>query len=173
MSNPDNVVELKPKAVAKDERQADKMWSAAVMKQGYSIVPVLMLHGQKRLGLSAPQLNVVLQLLSHWWTADDLPYPSKKTIANRMDCTPRQVQRYFTELEQAGLIRRKQRWKPGGGQNSNAYDLSGLVAKMVKLAPEFQAEADERKRRRADLEKRGGGRMRAKPGRTSSGQASS
>jgi DNA-binding MarR family transcriptional regulator len=159
----DNVVQIKPPTTPitkEDGRQADRKWSPLVMKQGYSIIPVLLLHAQKRLGLSPPQLNVLLQIASHWWKAAELPYPSKQTIANRMDCTPRQVQRHLTALEKAGLIARIIRRNSRQGQLSNEYSLAGLVKKLKEIAPEFEAEAEARKKNRAGLEKRGGVKLR-------------
>lgn len=157
----DNVVPIKPPAISKEDgRQADRKWSPLVMKQGYTIVPVLLLHAQKRLGLSPPQLNVLLQIASHWWKAAQLPYPSKQLIANRMNCTPRQVQRHLTALENAGLIKRIVRKNTRQGQLSNEYSLAGLVKKLKEIAPEFEAEAEARRQNRAALEKRGGAKLR-------------
>ncbi|TAJ81859.1 helix-turn-helix domain-containing protein [Reyranella sp.] len=157
----DNVVPIKPPAISKEDgRQADRKWSPLVMKQGYTIVPVLLLHAQKRLGLSPPQLNVLLQIASHWWKAAQLPYPSKQLIANRMSCTPRQVQRHLTALENAGLIKRIVRKNTRQGQLSNEYSLAGLVKKLKEIAPEFEAEAEARRQNRAALEKRGGVKLR-------------
>lgn len=159
----DNVIPLqKPKAAtaAGQERQADLKWSKLVMKQGYSIIPVILLHGQKRLGLSPAQLNVLLQIASHWWSAADLPYPSKQTLANRMGCTTRQVQRHLTALETAGLITRIKRSSLAGGQMSNRYSFAGLVKKLGEIAKDYQEASDAKKQRRVDLEKRGGGKLR-------------
>lgn len=159
----DNVVQMKPTAVpnlVEDGRQADKKWSPMVMRQGYSIIPVLLLHAQKRIGLSPSHLNVLLQIASHWWKANDLPFPSKQTIANRMDCTPRHVQRCLTALEKAGLITRIVRKNSKEGQLSNRYSLEGLVKKLAEIAPDFEAEAEARRKNRAELEKRGGGKLR-------------
>lgn len=157
------ILQMKPKAQEqgdeKKKRQADRKWSRRVMKLGYSIVPDLLFHAQKRLGLSPAQLNLILQISSHWWIADDLPYPSKERLASRMNVTPRHVQRTVAELEKAGFIKRVKRSSAVGGQASNKYDLSGLREKLKNLAPEFQAEADKKKQRRAELEKRGGGKL--------------
>jgi Mn-dependent DtxR family transcriptional regulator len=38
------------------------------------------------------------------------PFPAKDTIARRMGKSPRQVQRYITELEEAGFIKRVERF---------------------------------------------------------------
>ena len=47
--------------------------------------------------------------------------------------------RYMAELEEAGLLSRRDRYATNGGRLSNEYDLSGLVEKLKKIAPEFEA----------------------------------
>jgi len=87
----------------KDRRRSEDKWTAQVIRLGYTVVPSLLLRAQAKLGLTPEQLNVLLQLAEHWWEADKEPYPSKETLARRMHKSPRQVQRYLTQLEDAGL----------------------------------------------------------------------
>lgn len=68
----------------------------------------------------------------------------------------RQIQRYIAELEKAGLVTRIERTGDNGGKLSNYYDLSGLVAKLKKLEPEFTAVKNEAKANRKKLSQRGG-----------------
>ena len=122
------------------------------MARGYSSVPSILFWGQGRVELTPEELNVLLQLISHWWSEGNDPHPSKETIARRMGKNARTIQRHLTSLETKGFIRREARFKIHKGQDTNAYDLSGLVAKLVELAPEFQKAADQIKRRRAKAE---------------------
>ena len=159
------IVPIVPKANATEkQRRADRQWSKDVMARGYTIIPTVLLHGQERVGLNPNHLNVILQIISHWWTAEDLPYPGKALIARRMGRHPRQVQHYLTELEQAGLIARVTRKGANGGQTSNGYRLTGLVAKLKPIAAEFAKAAAENKARRESVERRGGTKLRAKSG---------
>src|SRR5271170_7702799 len=86
---------------AKDRRRAEHKFGVAVMKFGYTMIPNLLLQAQGRLGISPVQLNVLIQLIQHWWDADSDPFLAKETIARRMRKSPRQIQRYLTELEEA------------------------------------------------------------------------
>ena len=122
------------------------------MRQGFCIIPSLLLRAQQRLGLNPTQLAVLLQLCDYWWDHERKPYPSKERIAERLGLGPRQVQRYMAELEKAGLLQRNKRTAENGGRLSNEYDLSGLVEKLKKIAPEME-EAKALKRQAA---KRGG-----------------
>lgn len=75
----------------------------------------------------------------HWWDAHEAPHPAIKTIARRMNKSPRSLFRYFDELEAAGLIRREARYKGQKAQTSSAYILTGLTAKLREVEPQFKA----------------------------------
>ena len=109
------------------------------MAIGFCVVPSLLLRAQARLGLNPTQLAVLMQLCDHWWDSDRKPFPGKKALGERLGLGPRQVQRYVAELEQAGLVKRIERRAAHGGKLTNVYDLSGLVARLKKLEPEFRA----------------------------------
>lgn len=138
-------------------RSADDKWSKAVMRQGFCIIPSILLRAQQRLGLNPTQLAVLLQLCDYWWDNRRKPYPSKESIGERLGLKGRQVQRYMADLEAAGLLKRIDRYGSNGGRMSNEYDLSGLVAKLQKIAPEFE-QAKEVKRQAS---RRGG--LKASP----------
>lgn len=134
---------------------SDHKWPAEVMARGYSMIPSILLWGQGKLDLKPEEFNVLLQLVSHWWTKGENPHPSKETIARRMGKKPRTIQRHLTSLEAKGLITRVARFKVHKGQDSNGYDLRGLIKKLKEIAPDFDRVADQNKRRRAKAEVKG------------------
>ena len=144
-----NVVPLPQKM---SSRSSERKWGKSVCDLGFSIIPSLIFRAQARLGLNATQLAVLLQLADYWWDQERHPYPSKTTLGERLQLSPRQVQRYVAELETAGFVKRIDRFASHKGRLSNHYDLSGLVAKLKKLEPEFR-EAEDRKKQ---VSKRGG-----------------
>lgn len=126
------------------------------MKVGFTVLPSLLFRAQRRLGLNPTQLAVLVQLADFWWDKERKPYPSKETLSDRLGLSPRQVQRYIAELEQAGFVRRIERRAAHGGKISNEYDLSGLVDKLNKLEPEFSKVAAETERMKKQVSKPGG-----------------
>ncbi|MBI1301482.1 MAG: helix-turn-helix domain-containing protein [Alphaproteobacteria bacterium] len=136
---------------------ASEKWGEKVMNVGYCIIPSILLRAQRRLGLSPCHLAIVLQLVDHWWDPARKPYPSKKTLSDRMGIGERQIQRYMAELEGAGLIKRISRYHPSSnGRLSNEYDFSGLVKKIKDLEPEFTQLANENKQKQQQISMRGG-----------------
>jgi DNA-binding transcriptional ArsR family regulator len=121
---------------------SDKKWSKPVMKLGFCIIPSVLLQAQQRLGLNPAQLVVLLQLIEFWWREDNKPFPSKQTLSARIGLGPRQIQRHIADLEQAGLVKRIERRAVHHGKLSNEYDLSGLVERLKKIAPDMQAAKD-------------------------------
>jgi DNA-binding MarR family transcriptional regulator len=126
----------------KARRRAEDKWSPQVMKFGYTPLPNLLLRAQGKLGISPVQLNVLVQLAEHWWEADKDPHPAKDRIAGRMGKSPRQIQRYITQLEKKGMVKRVSRYFGRKRQTSNFYSLDGLVAKLKAIEPEFTKAAE-------------------------------
>jgi DNA-binding MarR family transcriptional regulator len=139
------VIPLRPLTAAK---ASERKWGKAVMELGFCIVPSLLLRAQRRLGLNPTQLAVLMHLADYWWDVDRKPYPSKKTLGERLGLGPRQVQRYIAELEEAGLVKRIERRAAHRGKLTNEYDLSGLVKRLKELEPEFREVEEEIKSRR-------------------------
>ncbi len=130
------VVAIRPPSAA--EHISDKKWSKPVMKLGFCIIPSMLLQAQQRLGLSPTQLAVLLQLADFWWDNDRKPYPSKEALKERLGLSTRQIQRHIADLEQAGLVQRIERRAAHQGKISNEYDLSGLVERLKKIAPDME-----------------------------------
>jgi len=149
-----------PKAAAAntDKTRFEKKWSKAVTKHGYTMLPSLLLRGQAKLGITANELNVLLQIIEHWWEPENDPYPAKDAIARRMGITGRQVQRILKQLEVKKLIKRQARFHGLKNQTSNSYSFAGLAEKLKLIEPEFAKAVEQTRIRRKKLETaRGGG----------------
>lgn len=140
-----------------EKRNWDKMWGKSVIDYGYLALPRLLLEAQRRLGLSATQILILIHLANLWWNPGENPWPSKARLANSLGLSSRQVQRILGDLEQGGFIARKERFRANGmGQTSNEFDLSGLVGKLKALEPEFAKVRKETSEMRGKVQKRGG-----------------
>ena len=106
------------------------------MAHSYCNFPSILLQAQGRLGVSAQEMVVLLQLAEHWWKADSKVFPKKEVIAERVGLSSRQVQRHIQRLQELKLVQRKERYR-SGLRSSNEYDLQGLVAKLKAIAPDF------------------------------------
>ena len=151
-----------PLRTEKAHRASEKKWGVGVVRLGFVIVPSLLFRAQGRLGLSATQLAVLLQIAEYWWDPQRRAYPGTNALADRLKLSQRQVRRHIAALEGAGFLKRIERTAAHRGKLTNEYDLAGLVEKLKKLEPEFR-EASEMRRR---VSQRGGigpatSRMRA------------
>lgn len=134
---------------------AERKWGKRVIEQGYSIIPSLLFRAQRRLGLNATQLAVLLHLADYWWERDKLPFPLKRTLAERLNLSPRMVQRHIADLEAAGLVQRIPQRAASGGNRANRYDLQGLVARLEELEPEFRKAREDARQALHDVEQPG------------------
>src|ERR1700761_5830307 len=88
---PAGVAPNKPTRAAK--LRSEMKWGVDVMAVGFCILPSLLFRAQHRLGLKSTHLAVILQLADFWWHDDNLPFPKKQTIAERVGLKEKQVQR--------------------------------------------------------------------------------
>ena len=132
-------------------QESQKKWGADLMKAGWTMLPNTIFMRQVALGLDSMDINIILVLLSHWWQADNLPFPSKKKIADTIGCDPSTIRRRIQKLEAAGFIKRIQRRVEKNRNKTNQYDFSGLIECATPYAQEElqarEAGRDERAKR--------------------------
>lgn len=151
----DQGVAQQTKSVA-EIRVNEKKWSKTLMDAGWTAVPSIILERQKALGLDALDLNILLYLTTYWWTHDNMPHPSKRTIADALNVKPRTVQRRIAELEAGGLIRREERRIAGKGSRTNLYHFDGLIKAALPYAKEKLQEVAAREKARKSAAARKG-----------------
>lgn len=143
------------KTASPSDGELKKKWGADAYSLGWTAIPNIVIERQQTLKLDSLQLNLILILLKHWWRKDDAaPFPTKKTLGEITNRDPTTIQRKMRELEQKGYVTRQVRRTNGGGQQSNGYDLSGLITAVQKLSKEEKA--SRAKREREDAKKRRG-----------------
>jgi len=125
-------------------------WGAKVIDHGYCSIPSLLLWAQRRLHLNPTQLAVLLQIIDFWWEAGRKPFPSKSELSKRLGIGERQIQRYLTELEVEGLLRRVPRYSEAGHRLSNIYDLQGLVDKLAAIEPDYKEVRETARRKKQE-----------------------
>jgi DNA-binding transcriptional ArsR family regulator len=127
------------------------------MDSGWLALPNVIIENQRALGLDAIDVNILLHLVRHWWQADNLPHPSKRTIAECMSIDQSTVRRHLSKMEAMGLVKRIARHDKTLGQKTNAYEFSGLIEQCKPFAKEV---LKLREARREDASKR---RIRGRP----------
>lgn len=131
-------------------QENEKKWGV-LMKAGWTMLPNMIFMRQRALGLDSMDINILLVLLSHWWTAENLPFPSKRTIAEAIGCDASTVRRRIQAMEAAGFLQRIERRVEHDRSKTNQYDFSGLIAAATPYA---QEELQERDAARAGRSKR-------------------
>lgn len=157
------VVQLVPRRPPPDTEKVLKAKWRTSLKAGWTVIPSALIRGLPRLHVDASGLAVLICLIDYWWAPDDLPWPSKKALAERLGVSERTIQRTLKRLQEEALIKADPRYRSHGGQTSNRYDLSPLVAKLEAIATDMQAADAAAAKARRDAT-RPGGRSRAKSG---------
>lgn len=85
-----------PALECEGETDASPEWSGAAAKwgdalsMGFAIIPGVLIRAQAKLELDALDLAILLNLILHWWTPKDWPYPPPRILANRIGVSIRQ-----------------------------------------------------------------------------------
>lgn len=101
-------------------------WGKANIDAGWTCIPNILIHRQRTLGLDAVDLNILLHLITYWWEDENLPHPSKDTLAKSIGVSPSTIQRRIRSMEKAGYLKRIIRPKAGEKNDTNLYDLTPL-----------------------------------------------
>ena len=128
------ISQLAPHAsVTRPNNTIREKWGDALMA-GFQVVPNTLIRAQKKLGLDAVDVIVLLNLNLHWWGPHDLPYPRPAIIASRMGLSRRTVERRLQRLESRGFIERLSPSAGNGGASIRRYRLDGLVQLLRSAA---------------------------------------
>jgi predicted transcriptional regulator len=109
-----------------------------VAAPGYQPLPDVFLFHQAEVGLSSEELNVLLNVMAHWYDPQRMPFPRPTTIARRMGVSERTIQRLFASLVEKGFLRKV---KAQNATGSVAYDLQATVEKFRPYAQKRLARA--------------------------------
>lgn len=123
-------------ATKEKEKESRKKWGDKLIEAGYTILPSTLITRQKALGLEPIHINILLVLFTYWWTADSLPYPSKKTMAEIIGVDESTIRRRIAEMEGWKFIKRVQRRVEHDRNQTNIYDFSGLIEALQPYALE-------------------------------------
>jgi hypothetical protein len=110
-----------------DQKVASRWTHQQLFDNGYVGVPTsfLQLYSKLTPPLTTGEALFVIHLMSYKWTEKD-PFPSYKSIADKMDVTTKAVQRYAASLESKRYLVRV----PRVG-SSNEFDLSKLFDALL------------------------------------------
>ncbi len=100
--------------------------------QGWTAIPNLI----RSLGLSPREEQLVNRLLE-FRRDGRAPWPSIKTLAERMHCSERTVQRTIASVEAQGLLVVEYRYRADGSQQSSIYHLAAVLT-PARDAPRHQ-----------------------------------
>lgn len=117
-------------------------YGRVIARYGVIAVPwALFTHGAA-LGLTLQQAWFITYILSYKWDTP-LPFPSIKRMSAYTGYSTVQLHTIKNELVRAGYLRLVNRYTESGGQDSNAYDFSGLMDAITTLLQEPSETAKE------------------------------
>jgi DNA-binding transcriptional regulator YhcF (GntR family) len=140
----------KPVVETSADKKVAAKWTRTLAKAGWASFPNVIFERQQALRLSPIDINILLHLAGYWWNPGKNAHPSKATIAKAMGIHPRTVQKHIEEMERWGYITRIYRKTGVGDNDTNEYDLSGLIKAATPFAEEKIAERERRQKEQAE-----------------------
>lgn len=151
VSSKETVMTAVKKAEAQEvDKSVAAKWSAPLARAGWTSIPNVIFERQHALGLSSLDINILLHLAGYWWKPKDFPHPSKATLAKAIGVTPRTIQKRIAGMEAAQYIKRVARKTSSGDNDTNVYDLSGLIEHAKPFALERIEDRERRKREQTE-----------------------
>ncbi len=111
---------------------AERWGSDEVLHDGFVAVPIFFLKSYSLLKpypLTTGEAMFALQIMSFRRTNYSRPFPSYKTLANRMGVSEKMARRYAKQLEEKGYIIRIPRTS-----KTNEFDVSELLRVLARAA---------------------------------------
>jgi DNA-binding MarR family transcriptional regulator len=113
-------------------------WTSAIADNGFTQVPNLLLSYVGYLGLTFPELVVLIELIAFFNYTGRHPWPSASTLARAIGSSEPSVRRNLRSLENKGFLVRE--YRTG---STNVYNLTPSITKLNKIADtlnHFQSE---------------------------------
>ena len=117
-------------------------YGRVITRRGVAAVPRAIFTHQAALKLTPQQVWFVTYIFSFQWDTA-LPYPSIRKMSNITGYSSVQLHTIKAELVAMGYLRLVHRANEQGGQDTNAYDFSGLLDKVRELLQPAAATKDE------------------------------
>lgn len=116
-------------------------WGDKVASRGFAQIPNYLLNLNMFVDeedkLSPTEMVILIHLVGSWWKANEMPFPSMSTLADRIGISERQVLRSISVLEKKGLLKREKK-KVKGIISSNVYNLKPLVENLGTISETFE-----------------------------------
>lgn len=126
------------------------LWGEAI-EPGFTAIPNVLLRFFPRLNVTPIEFLILLNIVAHWWAAEDKPYPRVTALAGRLNISPRTVQRSLNRLRAKKLLdwtrvqvvgnKIRANAPPGEGVRRRQYDLTPLVIRAKLYASDHSSDA--------------------------------
>lgn len=111
-------------------------WGENALLMGWTAIPTTLLFLQGRLKITPLGMNILLNLVAHWWDRSEKPFPSQEVLASRMGVSKRSIQREIARLCGLGLLNKEaSSVRHPQYKGRNTYDLTPLVILLNQEAP--------------------------------------
>lgn len=118
------------------ETRLEIMWGVPTLDDGFSAIPNLLIRKYRKLGMTNGEACFINLLITFRHDERD-PYPSRKTLADYLECSERQITKWIRSLKSKGLLSTEQQEIPVTGKwKKNVFSFKPLLDALANLVGE-------------------------------------
>jgi hypothetical protein len=111
----------------------ETIWGYHLLDEGFTSFPNLLIRNYRRLGVEHGEWSFICALLTHKHDHRD-PYPSRQKLAEYLNCSERQIDKWVQSLRKKGLLKIGERRNPHNKRWGNTvYSIKPLIDACLAL----------------------------------------
>lgn len=108
------------------------IWGNEIKNDGFAMIPNVLIRNYRKLGIQHGEFGFLAALLTFKHDARN-PYPSRKTLAEILDCSEPQITKWVTSLKKKGFLKTAQTRNEDNTWNTPTYDITPLIQKLISF----------------------------------------
>lgn len=119
-----------------DNNRMEVIWGTRLLDEGFTSIPNILLRNFRKLGIEHGEMSFINTLLTYKHDHRD-PFPSRKTLADHLCCSERQIDKWVASLEKKSLLltgqrknRQSKKW------DTRVYNFKPLLDACLRIIGE-------------------------------------
>lgn len=126
-----------------NQQRLEVMWGIEILEEGYTQIPNLITRYHRKIGLTPGEWSFISVLLTYKHDSKD-PYPSAETLADTLDCSVKQIEKYISSLKSKDLIKvYRTKSKKTGKYGNNIYNFKPLIDAILAIHQSNKKDVEE------------------------------
>lgn len=115
------------------ENRMEIIWGTRLLDEGFTSIPNILIRNYRKLGIEHGEWGLICTLLTYKHDNRD-PYPSRKSLADHLCCSEKQITKWTVSLKKKKFLRTGQRVNVKSRQwDTSVYNFKPLLDACLRL----------------------------------------